>query len=259
MPDSQPWKRLIADQPRANTEVPLNYTKDEAHVEFTRWSKSYDRSILQTLLFGPSRRALLKRIQDQKIESPKILDIGSGTGQFPEVLYHALPEARVWALDLVRGMLEGGNRRWQQYADRIVPVQGDSESLPFESGSFDVLTCANSFHHYPNQAKAVAEMCRVLKPGGCLMLIDGYRDAPWGWFIYDLCVASIEGNVHHASAKEVQAMMTSAGFGTVDQFRHRGPAPFLFTLARKPESKLPRPHLMTVGKIEPASAKRQAS
>ena len=38
------------------------------------------------------------------------------------------------------------------------------------------------------KGRAVVEMHRVLKPGGRLMLVDGYRDAPWGWFIYDVCV-----------------------------------------------------------------------
>lgn len=222
----------------------MKYTKDEAHVEFTRWSKSYDRSILQTLLFGPSRRALLKQIKGLGLSSPKILDIGCGTGQFPEVLFHELPNAQVWALDLVRGMLEGGTDRWNTYQQRIVPVQGDSEKLPFADGTFDILTCANSFHHYPNQADAIREMARVLKPGGVLMLIDGYRDRPWGWFIYDFCVASIEGNVHHASAREIQGMMTAAGFSTVDQFRHRGPAPFLLTRSKKMINSMPRPHIM---------------
>ena len=220
------------------------YTKDEAQVEFTRWSKSYDRSILQTLLFGPSRKALLNQIRGLKMESPKVLDIGCGTGQFPEVLFHEVPGARVWGLDLVRGMLEGGNGRWNHYTDRIQPVQGDSERLPFADGSCDILTCANSFHHYPNQAVAVREMCRVLRPGGALMLLDGYRDGLWGRFIFDVCVAGVEGNVHHASAKEIKGMMMDAGFGSVDQFRHRGPAPFLLSLARTPQRKMPRPHLM---------------
>jgi ubiquinone/menaquinone biosynthesis C-methylase UbiE len=227
----------------------LNYTKDEAHVEFTRWSKSYDRSILQTLLFGPSRRALLKQIQALKLDSPKILDIGCGTGQFPELLFQSIPGAKVWGLDLVRGMLEGGNGRWMNYQNRVMPVQGDSEKLPFGDGTFDILTCANSFHHYPNQAQAIREMSRVLKPGGVLMLIDGYRDALWGRFIYDFCVASIEGNVHHASAKEIQGMMASAGFSQVDQFRHRGPAPFLLTRSLKAVRAMPKPHVMQQSRI----------
>ncbi len=59
-------------------------------------------------------------------------------------------------------------------------MQGDSERLPFASGSFDIVTCANSFHHYPRQDRAVAEMRRVLRPGGRLMIIDGYRDGAMG-------------------------------------------------------------------------------
>lgn len=231
----------------------MNYTKDEAHIEFTKWSKSYDRSILQKLLFGPSRRALLKQIQSLNLQAPKILDIGCGTGQFPEVLYHAMPGAQVFGLDLVRGMLEGGLGRWNTYQQRVIPVQGDSEKLPFADGTFDVLTCANSFHHYPNQAQAIQEMSRVLKPGGVLMLIDGFRDRPWGWFIYDFCVASVEGNVHHASAKEIQAMMNTAGFATVDQFRHRGPAPFLLTRSKKPMTAVPRPHVMHPSRVRSES------
>ncbi len=221
----------------------MKYTKDEAHHEFNRWSKSYDRSILQILLFGPSRRALKRRIEGLKLQAPRILDIGSGTGQFPEVLHDAIPESRIWALDLVRGMLEGGNQRWARLADRVHPVQADSERLPFPDGFFDVLTCANSFHHYPNQASAVKEMRRVLKPGGTLMLLDGFRDGLWGHFIYDICVATVEGNVHHASGREIRDMMMDAGFASVDQIRHRGPAPFLLSLARTPDRRLPRPHL----------------
>lgn len=221
----------------------MKYTKDEAHHEFTKWSKSYDRSVLQVLLFGPSRRALTRRIQSLKLDAPRILDIGSGTGQFPEVLHEAIPDCKVWALDLVRGMLEGGKGRWERLTDRVQPVQGDSERLPFPDGFFDVLTCANSFHHYPNQAAAIREMRRVLKPGGVLMLLDGYRDGLWGWFIFDLCVATVEGNVHHASGREIREMMIDAGFASVDQIRHRGPAPFLLSLATAPDRRLPRPHL----------------
>lgn len=221
----------------------MKYTKDEAHHEFTRWSKSYDRSILQVLLFGPSRRALKRRIEDLRLKSPRILDIGSGTGQFPEVLHNAFPDCQVWALDLVRGMLEGGSERWKRLSGRVHPVQADSERLPFADGFFDVLTCANSFHHYPNQAAAIQEMRRVLKPGGTLMLLDGFRDGLWGHFIFDICVATVEGNVHHASGREIRQMMFDAGFASVDQIRHRGPAPFMISLAKTPDRRLPRPHL----------------
>ena len=63
------------------------------------------------------------------------------------------------------------------------------------------------------------------------MIIDGYRDAPWGWFIYDVCVATVEGDVHHASAERFRGLMAQAGLHAVAQRVYHGPAPFLITEA----------------------------
>ncbi len=221
----------------------MSYDKHQATAEFTRWSESYDRSVLQWLLFGPSHRALIRRIGERFGERPiRVLDIGCGTGLFAARLREALPQARVCGVDLVEGMLNKGRERWRKLADRAAPVQGDSERLPFASGAFDVVTCANSFHHYPHQDRAVAEMCRVLKPGGRLLLIDGYRDALYGWFIYDVCVAIREGNIHHCSRERFRKLMESAGFDAIVQTVHRGFAPFVLNEAEAPESVVPAPH-----------------
>src|SRR4029077_11954364 len=132
----------------------------------------------------------------------------------------ALPGATIWGIDLVNSMLAGGSERWQALKDQAAAVQGDSERLPFPDGAFDFVTCANSFHHYPHQDRAVAEMHRVLRPGGRLLLIDGYRDAPWGWFIYDVCVAGVEGDVHHASSYRLRTLFAQAGLLAVAQRVH---------------------------------------
>ncbi len=204
--------------------------KDLAVREFTRWSESYDRSILQWLLFGPSHRALIRRIREAVGDRPfRLLDIGCGTGVFAALVRRELPNAEVWGIDLVGGMLAKGRSRWREHAGRVLPVQGDSENLPFESGVFDVVTCANSFHHYPRQDRAVQEMARVLRPGGRLLLIDGYRDSAWGWMIYDVCVATVEGSVHHASAARFQELIAAAGLGPAIQTVHHNLAPFLLS------------------------------
>jgi ubiquinone/menaquinone biosynthesis C-methylase UbiE len=226
----------------------MAYDKHQATHEFTRWSESYDRCILQWLLFGPSHRALIKRIRTVAEDRPvRVLDVGCGTGVFAERIRVALPRASVWGIDLVSGMLTKGAERWRRHAGHIVPIQADSERLPFAAGSFDVVTCANSFHHYPHQDRAIAEMRQVLKPGGRLMVIDGYRDAPWGWFIYDVCVAGVEGAVHHASARQFRELFSQAGLHAIAQKIFRGPAPFLLTeaIATEPISALHGPHFLT--------------
>jgi ubiquinone/menaquinone biosynthesis C-methylase UbiE len=236
----------------------MAYDKHQATREFTHWSASYDRCILQWLLFGPSHRALIKRIRTVAADRQvRVLDVGCGTGVFAERIRAALPRASVWGIDLVSGMLTGGAERWRRHAGHIVPIQADSERLPFAGGSFDVVTCANSFHHYPHQDRAIVEMRRVLKPEGRLMVIDGYRDAPWGWFIYDICVAGVEGAVHHASARQFRELFTQAGLHAIAQKVFRGPAPFLLTeaIATEPISALHGPHFLT----SPAYRNREAA
>jgi ubiquinone/menaquinone biosynthesis C-methylase UbiE len=226
----------------------MAYDKTQATHEFTRWSESYDQSILQWLLFAPSHRALIRRIASVAGDRPaRLLDVGCGTGVFVARLRQVLPRIKVWGIDLVPDMLAKGSERWRRHAGNVQPIQGDSERLPFADGAFDFVTCANSFHHYPHQEQAVAEMHRVLRPGGRLMIIDGYRDAPWGWLIYDVCVASVEGAVHHASSRQFRDMFASAGLRAIAQSVFRGPAPYLLTeaVAAEPFSAIPSPHFHT--------------
>ncbi len=223
----------------------MGYNRDQAAEEFVRWSESYDRSILQWLLFGKSHRVLIRRIQAVAgSRQARILDVGCGTGLFATRIRQALPSAEVCGVDLVSEMLARGKPRWTFHAGTVFPVQGDGERLPFASASFDFVTCANSFHHYPHQDRAILEMQRVLRPGGRLLVIDGYRDAPWGWFIYDVCVAFREGAVHHASARRFRDLLTRAGMQAISQKVYRGFAPFLLSEAIVPESipSIPAPH-----------------
>lgn len=223
----------------------MGYDKDQATDEFIRWSESYDRCVLQWLIFGPSHRALIRRVRAVVADRPaRVLDVGCGTGVFAARLRAALPRVEVYGVDLVAEMLQKGRARWRSQRGHVLPVQGDSERLPFPAGCFDVVTCSNSFHHYPRQDRAVVEMRRVLKPGGRLMIVDGYRDSVWGWFIFDVCVAAVEGDVHHASARRFRELMAEAGLRAISQRAHHGPAPFLVTegIAAESVPAVPRPH-----------------
>src|SRR4051812_2903033 len=72
----------------------MAYNKHQAADEFARWSESYDRCILQWLLFGPSHRAIIRRIRTVAGDRPvKILDVGCGTGVFATRIRAALSGA----------------------------------------------------------------------------------------------------------------------------------------------------------------------
>jgi ubiquinone/menaquinone biosynthesis C-methylase UbiE len=110
--------------------------------------------------------------------------------------------------------------------DRNRFTAADSEHLPFADASFDVITCSNSFHHYPHQEAVVCEMRRVLRPGGRLMLIDGFRDNVIGWFVFDVIIAAVEKQVYHAPWSTIDRYFREAGFRDI----HRRKLNFWFPL-----------------------------
>lgn len=110
---------------------------------------------------------------------------------------------------------------------------GDSERLPFADESFDVVTCCNSFHHYPHQAAVIRGFQRVLRPGGLLVLVDGFRDNVIGWLVFDVGVALAEGKVHHAAWSDVRGMIQAAGFSTLRQRKLNVLAPLLVSVATR--------------------------
>ena len=109
----------------------MGYDKDQATEEFIRWSDSYDRSILQWLIFGPSHRVLIRRIRESVGDRPaRILDVGCGTGVFATRLRAALPRVEVYGVDLVSEMLEKGRARWRQHRGHVLPGPGRQRTAP---------------------------------------------------------------------------------------------------------------------------------
>ncbi len=204
---------------------------DQARSEFDAWSKSYDKSLLQKYFFGPSHRLMLQQLS---VADRRILDVGCGTGRWAELVVTRLPYAEVWGLDLSEKMLEHASVRASQYPGRMHFTHGNSQELPYEDASFDLVTCSHSFHHYPDQLRVVKEMRRVLKPSGRVMLVDGCRDTYWGWFIFDGLVTWAEGHVHHCSNGLMQTLFREAGFEDATQIMHRYPVPYLLTMGTAP-------------------------
>ena len=105
-----------------------------------------------------------------------VLDVGSGAGQIlGHLLREAAPSARLVAFDLSGQMLRRSRKRLEQKAERFGRepgyVAGDMLRMPFADGSFDCVTAGWVLEHLADPAPGLAEMARVLRPGGRLLLL----------------------------------------------------------------------------------------
>jgi ubiquinone/menaquinone biosynthesis C-methylase UbiE len=100
-----------------------------------------------------------------------VLDVGTGTG-FLALLFAEMGH-KVTGIDLSSGMLEKAKRNAENMGLEIDFFHGDAENLPFENGSFDLVTNKFLLWTLQQPSCAVREWKRVLKPGGMVFAIDG--------------------------------------------------------------------------------------
>ena len=106
----------------------------------------------------------------------RVLDVASGSGDLALSLARAVgPSGEVWASDVNRRMLERGRDRLLDQGMLVPAVQCDGERLPFASGRFDCVTVAFGLRNMTHKEGALAEMARVLKPGGRLVVLEFSR------------------------------------------------------------------------------------
>lgn len=149
---------------------------------FDLWSATYDRPGLQQTTYRPVHDAVLGRLEGLRPNT--VLDLGCGTGVLTKRLAEQFPDAAVIGADLSDRMLERANERAEsddEEADVSGFVRADAQRLPLASGAFDVITCTESFHWYHDQAAAAAELARLLRPGGRLVIasiatVTGFAD-----------------------------------------------------------------------------------
>lgn len=111
-------------------------------------------------------RVLVDHLQPRPGE--RVLDVATGTGFTAFAL--AAAGASVVGVDLTVQMLQEGRRLGPEAA--IHWVVGDAGALPFGTGTFDAVTVRRAPHHFPDLGGALAEMTRVLRPGGRLGIVD---------------------------------------------------------------------------------------
>lgn len=141
-----------------------------------------------------------------------LLDVACGAGYF--LTESATHVGHVAGVDLSERKVGLAQRR---LADRIAAgtaevAKGDAGALPFEDGRFTAVTCSDAFPLFPDPDRALAEMCRVLRPGG-RAVVDMNPTVPKGTESHVFRAPA--GEVRLWNDADVRRMIEAAGFGDV--------------------------------------------
>jgi demethylmenaquinone methyltransferase/2-methoxy-6-polyprenyl-1,4-benzoquinol methylase len=165
-----------------------------------------------------------------------VLDIAGGTGDLSLAFAKKVgPTGRVVHTDINEAMLREGRNRLLDLGVVLPTLVCDAEQLPFESNSFDFVSVAFGLRNMTHKDRALAEMQRVLKPGGKLLVLEFSRVAKplekaYDWYSFNILpklgrlVANDEDSYRylaesirmHPGQEELRQLMKSAGFGHVD-------------------------------------------
>jgi ubiquinone/menaquinone biosynthesis C-methylase UbiE len=109
-----------------------------------------------------------------------ILDVGSGAGQIAKhLLKYSDPGAQITCIDLSRQMLRRARARLKSGVPSFVAA--DLSALPFADASFDGVTCGYVLEHLPDPRKGLAELARVMQPGGRMFLLTTEDNFSGAW------------------------------------------------------------------------------
>lgn len=183
-----------------------------ARTHFDRWSETYEED---------SAARWLREVQTQALAAlaltpdDVLLDLGCGTGA---AVRDAAPTVtRAVGFDLSPGMIAQAEERARASGIGNVEFRvGDvSGRLPFNDHAFTALVCTTAFHHFPEPHKTIAEMARVLAPGGRLVIADANRRHP-AVFALDLVLRAAQPS--HAGFRSPGRLMhdlCAVGFASV--------------------------------------------
>jgi len=165
-----------------------------------------------------------------------VLDVAGGTGDLARAFANRVgPRGLVVLSDINESMLQQGRDRLLDDGVIVPALLCDGEQLPFADATFDLVSVAFGLRNMTHKEKALAEMARVLKPGGRLLVLEFSKVAPplakaYDWYSFNVLprvgrwVAGDADSYRylaesirvHPDQETLKAMMKTAGFGHVD-------------------------------------------
>lgn len=163
----------------STTVTPYNSTtakKEQVAEMFDNIAHRYDflNQLLSLGVHKGWRPKALKKLATVKHDY--LLDVATGTGDFA-IEAMVLNPKHITGVDISTGMLEKGKEKVaaRGLTDKITLQVGDSENLPFEDNTFDGITVGFGVRNFENLEKGLADMHRVLKPGGMAVILEFSR------------------------------------------------------------------------------------
>ncbi|MBK8026927.1 MAG: methyltransferase domain-containing protein [Chloroflexi bacterium] len=187
----------------------MNDTKSAVQAQFGDTAENYRHSAVHAA--GEDLRWLVRCVQDGKPTS--VLDVGCGAGHVSVTVAPYVEQ--VVALDITLNMLRQVEILAQEKQVTNVRTQlGDAENLPFEEDQFDMVMSRYSAHHWPNPARALSEIQRVLKPNGRFILIDivGFESYPEDTFLQCVELLRDPSHVRDYQISEWRRFFAQTGF-----------------------------------------------
>jgi ubiquinone/menaquinone biosynthesis C-methylase UbiE len=122
-------------------------------------------------------QSLAQRMAEGLPDGAQVLEVAPGPGFFAIALAK-LGNYDVTGLDISRTFVEIARRNAREEMAQVDFQQGDAAHMPFEDDRFDLVLCRAAFKNFSEPVKALAEMRRVLRPGGKAVVIDLKKDTP---------------------------------------------------------------------------------
>jgi demethylmenaquinone methyltransferase / 2-methoxy-6-polyprenyl-1,4-benzoquinol methylase len=167
VPDSNPAAKIVPD-----TASKLSKKAQVADM-FNNIAGRYD-FLNHFLSMGIDKGWRKKAIAEVAAMQPKaILDVATGTADMA-IAAAALQPQKITGIDIADQMLEVGRKKIKaQNLQQVITLQtGDSESMPFETGAYDVVMCAYGVRNFEHLEAGLTEMCRVMRAGGKVVILE---------------------------------------------------------------------------------------
>ena len=144
-------------------------------------------------------KGMAKRLVEKIPERGKVLEIAPGPGYF-SIELAKLGNYQISGLDISKSFVEIARRNAEEAGLKIDFREGNASAMPFQEDTFDFTFCQAAFKNFSEPVRAIAEMYRVLRPGGVSLISDLRRDA---------------------SPEEIEREIQGMGLGPVNQFMVR--------------------------------------